>query len=216
MTTDQTPSRYQVIDYKSVVDGKIEQRFAHIRDGIADHTITVASEVDARDLVAKLTAWLDAPRLAARATADAVEWVTEVDETVMLLHTSAGEWGVRCVDRGTGHVDTNWFTTERDGRGHYADLRGKAICICGAEVDEDEIDRSGDEPQCPKCVDEAVAAFKAQRFRCAQYDCNGSPCTGHKPCGWTGTGADLSAPSADFEPYECPKCGAFSVEEIAP
>ena len=216
MTTDQTPSRYQVIDYKSVVDGKIEQRFAHIRDGIADHTITVASEVDARDLVAKLTAWLDAPRLAARATADAVEWVTEVDETVMLLHTSAGEWGVRCVDRGTGHVDTNWFTTERDGRGHYADLRGKAICICGAEVDEDEIDRSGEEPQCPKCVDEAVAAFKAQRFRCAQYDCNGSPCTGHKPCGWTGTGADLSAPSADFEPYECPKCGAFSVEEIAP
>ena len=70
MTTDQTPSRYQVIDYKSVVDGKIEQRFAHIRDGIADHTITVASEVDARDLVAMLTAWLDAPRLAARATAE--------------------------------------------------------------------------------------------------------------------------------------------------
>ena len=214
MTTDQTPSRYQVIDYKSVVDGKIEQRFAHIRDGIADHTITVTSEIDARDLIAKLSAWLDAPRLAARETADAVEWVTEVDETVMLLHTSAGEWGVRCVDRGTGHVDTNWFTTERDGRGHYADLRGKAICICGAEVDEDEIDRSGDEPQCPKCVAAAVEAFKAQRFRCAQYDCNGSPCTGHKPCGWTGTGADLSAPSADFEPYECPKCGAFSVEEI--
>ena len=175
---------------------------------------SLRSEAGVRDAIAKLTAWLDAPRLAARETADAVEWVTEVDETVMLLHTSAGEWGVRCVDRGTGHVDTNWFTTERDGRGHYADLRGKAICICGAEVDEDEIDRSGDEPQCPKCVAAAVEAFKAQRFRCAQYDCNGSPCTGHKPCGWTGTGADLSAPSADFEPYECPKCGAFSVEEI--
>ena len=74
MTTDQTPSRsrYQVIDYKSVVDGKIEQRFAHIRDGIADHTITVTSEIDARDLIAKLSAWLDAPRLAARATAEVV------------------------------------------------------------------------------------------------------------------------------------------------
>ena len=177
-------------------------------------TIARLDETDAATLRDALATWLDAPRLAARETADAVEWVTEVDETVMLLHTSAGEWGVRCVDRGTGHVDTNWFTTERDGRGHYADLRGKAICICGAEVDEDEIDRSGDEPQCPKCVAAAVEAFKAQRFRCAQYDCNGSPCTGHKPCGWTGTGADLSAPSADFEPYECPKCGAFSVEEI--
>lgn len=203
MTTDQTPSRYQVIDYKSVVDGKIEQRFAHIRDGIADHTITVASEVDARDLVDKLTAWLDAPRLAARETADAVEWVTEVDETVMLLHTSAGEWGVRCVDRGTGHVDTNWFTTERDGRGHYADLRGKAICICGAECDEDEIDRSGGESMCPKCVTEAHKAFGALHFDCRR-------------CGADLLGADLAtrADSDPNSPWQCPRCNHFAVEEI--
>lgn len=209
MTTDQTPSRYQVIDYKSVVDGKIEQRFAHIRDGIADHTITVTSEIDARDLIAKLSAWLDAPRLAARETADAVEWVTEVDETVMLLHTSAGEWGVRCVDRGTGHVDTNWFTTERDGRGHYADLRGKAICICGAECDEDEIDRSGDEPQCPKCVAAAVEAFKATKFTCVPLDGPGYP----GGCGWVGTGADITDTS-DGEPFMCPACDHLTVEEI--
>jgi len=219
MTTDQTPSRYQVIDYKSVVDGKIEQRFAHIRDGIADHTITVTSEIDARDLIAKLSAWLDAPRLAARATAEVVASDEFDDDAhVYLLRTTDGEWGVRFVDdSGRRKVVADWHTgpdAERTARSDYADARNKAICICGAEVGEDEIDRSGDEPQCPKCVAAAVEAFKAQRFRCAQYDCNGSPCTGHKPCGWTGTGADLSAPSADFEPYECPKCGAFSVEEI--
>ena len=211
MTTDQTPSRYQVIDYKSVVDGKIEQRFAHIRDGIADHTITVTSEIDARDLIAKLSAWLDAPRLAARETAEVV--AQDSEGSSRLLRSSAGEWGVMYCDDGE-HIETVWHVDEREARVSFAEMRGKAICICGAEVDEDEIDRSGEEPQCPKCVDEAVAAFKAQRFRCAQYDCNGSPCTGHKPCGWTGTGADLSAPSADFEPYECPKCSAFSVEEI--
>lgn len=179
-------------------------------------TIARLDETDAATLRDTLTAWLDAPRLAARATAEVVVHDAVDDEIVMLLRTTVGEWCVRCVDSGTGHADEDWFATERDGRGHFADLRGKALCICGAECDADEIDRSGDEPQCPKCVAEAVAAFKAQPMRCAQYDCNGSPCTGHKPCGWTGTGADLSAPSADFEPYECPKCGAFSVEEIAP
>ena len=97
MTTDQTPSRYQVIDYKSVVDGKIEQRFAHIRDGIADHTITVTSEIDARDLIAKLSAWLDAPRLAARATAEVVETRPARDGTgdaKLVRSVGFDEWAV--------------------------------------------------------------------------------------------------------------------------
>lgn len=115
----------------------------------------IIGEDSARDLVAKLTAWLDAPRLAARETPTVVVHDAVDDEIVMLLRTTVGEWCVRCVDSGTGHADEDWFATERDGRGHFADLRGKALCICGAECAEDEIDRSGDEPQCPKCVAEA-------------------------------------------------------------
>ena len=162
----------------------------------------------------QLTAWLDAPRLAARETAEVVAQDGKYGCCYELLRSSAGEWGVLWRDGDGSLPSVHWHTDERQAREEYATERDMALCICGAECDADEIDRSGDEPQCPKCVAEAVAAFKAQPMRCAQYDCNGSPCTGHKPCGWTGTGADLSAPSADFEPYECPKCGAFSVEEI--
>lgn len=162
----------------------------------------------------QLSAWLDAPRLAARETAEVVAQDGKYGCGYELLRSSAGEWGVLWRDGDGSLPSVHWHTDERQAREEYATERDMALCICGAECDADEIDRSGDEPQCPKCVAAAVEAFKAQRFRCAQYDCNGSPCTGHKPCGWTGTGADLSAPSADFEPYECPKCGAFSVEEI--
>ena len=161
----------------------------------------IIGEDSARDLVAKLTAWLDAPRLAARETPTVVVHDAVDDEIVMLLRTTVGEWCVRCVDSGTGHADEDWFATERDGRGHFADLRGKALCICGAECDADEIDRSGDEPQCPKCVAEAVAAFKAQWFRCPL-------------CGWTGTGAVRIAHDENAD--TCPGCDGFDFEEITP
>ena len=161
----------------------------------------IIGEDSARDLVAKLTAWLDAPRLAARKTPTVVVHDAVDDEIVMLLRTTVGEWCVRCVDSGTGHADEDWFATERDGRGHFADLRGKALCICGAECDADEIDRSGDEPQCPKCVAEAVAAFKAQWFRCPL-------------CGWTGTGAVRIAHDENAD--TCPGCDGFDFEEITP
>ena len=42
-----------------------------LRDSIVDRNLTVATEDEARDLIAQLTAWLDAPRLAARETAEA-------------------------------------------------------------------------------------------------------------------------------------------------
>ena len=48
-------------------------------------------EEEARDLVAKLTAWLDAPRLAARATPT----VAMAHGGVELIQTTANEWGVR-------------------------------------------------------------------------------------------------------------------------
>ncbi len=170
---------------------------------------SLRSEAGVRDAIAKLTAWLDAPRLAARATAEVVASDAVFDDdpmndpitTVTLLRTTFGEWGVRCTE--PGKVDEDWFTAERDGRGHFADLRGKALCICGAEVDENEIDRSGDEPQCPKCVAEAVAAFKAQPMRCAEGD---------HPCGWEGTGAGVGVVEGDNTPC-CPDCGG-DVEEV--
>lgn len=178
------------------------------------HRLAVAAGPEAsRDLVAKLTAWLDAPRLAARETAE----VVASDQAGDLLRTSAGEWGVRFVNIVGGRMPTDWHAgpdAERNARSGYAYARDKALCVCGAECDEDEIDRSGEEPQCPKCVAEAVESFKATAMRCTAYDCKGSPCYGHEPCGWTGTGADLSNDLNGEANYECPKCGAYSVEEI--
>ncbi len=66
--TKPTPNRYQVTDYKSQT---APRRMALLRDRIVDRNLTVATEDEARDLIAQLTAWLDAPRLAARETAEA-------------------------------------------------------------------------------------------------------------------------------------------------
>lgn len=164
----------------------------------------IIGEDSARDLVAKLTAWLDAPRLAARKTPT----VVASDAGVELLRTAAGEWASveYPADHTTAHADTTltWYggaAAERNARTDYANARGKALCICGAECAEDEIDRSGDEPQCPKCVAEAVAAFKAQWFRCPL-------------CGWTGTGAVRIAHDENAD--TCPGCDGFDFEEITP
>ena len=176
---------------------------------------SLRSEAGIRDAIDKLTAWLDAPRLAARATAEVVASDAVFDDdpmndpitTVTLLRTTFGEWGVRCTE--PGKVDEDWFTAERDGRGHFADLRGKALCICGAECDEDEIDRSGGESMCPKCGAAAVEAFKATKFTCVPLDGPGYP----GGCGWVGTGADITDTS-DGEPFMCPACDHLTVEEI--
>lgn len=146
MTTNHTPARYQVYDYKSVVDGKIEQRFAHIRDGIADHTITVASEVDARDLVAMLTAWLDAPRLAARETPT----VAAEHDGVRLLTTSTGEWGV------ADDESASWLSCEAEARCEFRYATGTVSCESCARfiergdacVDDDGIYTCADETAC--------------------------------------------------------------------
>ncbi len=156
----------------------------------------------------KLTAWLDAPRLAARATAEVVAQEIVYGVRFCLLRTPH-EWGVG--DDSDPVVE--WYTgpdAERLARTDYAESRGKALCICGAECDADEIDRSGDEPQCPTCVAEAVAAFKAQRFRCADVDPQGLP----DACGWEGVGDDVLK-FFEKQDVACPGCGGI-VEEIAP
>ena len=154
-----------------------------------------ALRVDLRDA---LTAAIDAPRLAARETAE----VVASDGDSRLLRSSAGEWGVMYSDDGE-HIETVWHLDEREARVSYAEMRDKALCICGAECDADEIDRSGGEPQCPKCVAEAAAAFKALRFDCRR-------------CGADLLGADLTtrADSDPDSPWQCPRCNHFAVEEI--
>lgn len=169
---------------------------------------SLRSEAGIRDAITKLTAWLDAPRLAARATAEVVAQEIVYGVRFCLLRTSH-EWGVG--DDSDPVVE--WYTgpdAERLARTDYAESRGKALCICGAECDADEIDRSGDEPQCPKCVAEAVAAFKAQRFRCADVDPQGLP----DACGWEGVGDDVLK-FFEKQDVACPGCGGI-VEEIAP
>jgi len=204
--TKPTPNRYQVTDYKSPIDTR---RMALLRDGIVGANLTVATEDEARDLIAQLTAWLDAPRLAARETAE----VVARDGVAVLLRT-AFEWGFCYIDddapagqRATVYA-ADWHTgpdAERNARADYANARGLALCICGAEEDEDEIDNSGDEPLCRKCVAEAQEAFESQPMRCKD-----------EPCGWTGTGADLIA-AGDTDgpgsPHECPKCCGWTVYE---
>ncbi len=161
-------------------------------------TIARLDETDAATLRDALTAWLDAPRLAARATAE----VVASDGDSRLLRSSAGEWGVMYSDDGE-HIETVWHLDEREARVSYAEMRDMALCICGAECDADEIDRSGDEPQCPECVAAAVEAFKALRFDCRR-------------CGADLLGADLAtrADSDPNSPWQCPRCNHFAVEEI--
>lgn len=214
--TKPTPNRYQVTDYKSPTDPR---RMALL------YNLTVLFEDEARNLVAQLTAWLDAPRLEARETAEVVardgnaallrtafEWgcggaadvVGRDGDTV--LPSAAFKWDASAALPAAYVVD--WYAgpdAERNARSDYANARSLALCICGAEEDEDEIDNSGDEPLCRKCVAEAQEAFKAQPMRCT----NG-------PCGWTGTGADLIA-AGDTDgpgsPHECPKCCGWTVYE---
>ena len=200
--TKPTPNRYQVTDYKSQT---APRRMALLRDSIVDRNLTVVFEDEARDLIAQLTAWLDAPRLAARETAEVV--ARDDEHGFRLLRTTAGEWGVLCQDNEDDEDDgeIRWHATERLAREEYATERGKALCICGAEEDDDEIDNSGDEPLCRKCVAEAQEAFKAQPMRCT----NG-------PCGWTGTGVDLIVAGSldgNDSPHECPKCCGWTVYE---
>lgn len=170
---------------------------------------SLCSEAGIRDAIAKLTAWLDAPRLAARETAEVVAQDGKYGCGYELLRSSAGEWGVLWRDGDGSLPSVHWHTDERQAREEYATERDMALCICGAECDADEIDRSGEEPQCPKCVAAAVEAFKATKFTCVPLDGPGYP----GGCGWVGTGADITDTS-DGEPFMCPACDHLTVEEI--
>lgn len=161
-----------------------------------------------------LTAWLDAPRLAARANPE----IVARDGDDVLVRT-AFEWGVGTIDE-PGHsddapvglratVEAVWFPidsrinpadVERDARRLYAEERGKVLCECGAEVDSDDAVTDSDDglDLCPAC-----AAGLREEWLAGQVCCSS--------CMHTDIGrAFACAPESD----RCPKCGGEILELV--
>lgn len=173
------------------------------RRGITDLAASAtldAAGVDA--LIAKLTAWKNEPRDAARAAAE----VVAEDDGVRLLKTSTGEWGVQVEHEIAGAwAEAEWHTYEATARGMYAGVRGKVPCeCCSAEIDEDDaINTPDDVPVCPAYADGLAEEFKATRFRCVAITSGvegDSFVTRDVSCGWDGTGAEVTHEGI------CPKC----------
>ncbi len=153
MTTTPTPDRYDVADYTSKTDPR---RMATIRDIHVGSNLTVTAEDEARNLIAKLTAWLDAPRLAARDHLTGIVPVACCYSTgVALIQSRAGEWGVVDTDwlsmapdiglESTGAM-RDWYATEAEARAAYRDETGKVICeSCARFLDHTEacVDTAG-------------------------------------------------------------------------
>ena len=162
--------------------------------------MSAAETVWLRDL---LTEILDAPRRAARANLATLTTIAGNRDPWLLVRTTEGEWGVlECPDDAEdAWASEVWFAPDRehDARTLYASERGKALCVCGVECDEAEIDRSDDEPMCPGCVKAAQEEFLA-----ADVACVGTPFS--DGCGWSGKGAEANGDA-------CPKCKG-DVEEI--
>lgn len=155
-------------------------------------------EATVRALRDRFTAWLDAPRDAARVAA---ELVTRDDELV-LCKTPLGEWGVYSEDEPPAEV--SWFageTAEQDARRLFAKERGKALCDnCAAEIDEDDLTEAGEDGPdvCHACATALQEEFEATRYRCV-----GERTADQPGCGWTGTGAEVTV--ADGQTF-CPLC----------
>lgn len=172
--------------------------FAAVDHGTREAAAVSLDDSQVRELVAFAQAWLDAPRLAARDSAEVVASERMVDVTVSLLKTTAGEWGARTdYADDESQADVNWWSgedAERDARGWYAELRGKSLCECGAEADGDEMIGTEDGEVCPTCAADLQEEFKVMRFRCPD-------------CGWTGTGADIiDADAVCHGEPGCPLC----------
>ncbi len=124
-------------------------------------------EDDARELVAKLTAWLDAPRLAARDHLTGIVPVACCYSTgVALIQSRAGEWGVVDADwlsmapniglESTGAM-RDWYATEVEARAAYRDETGKVICeSCARFIDHD--DAECDDDGIYTCADETACS----------------------------------------------------------
>lgn len=106
-------------------------------------------------LIAKLTAWRDAPRLAARLKPE----VVAAAHGYQLLRTSAGEWGTLWQDNEDDPNDgeTVWHADEAAARLDYEDSTGQRRCeSCGTYRDSEE--RSVDEDGIYTCTDESACS----------------------------------------------------------
>lgn len=103
----------------------------------------------------KLTAWLDAPRLAARETAEVVAEFGGVK----LLRTTAGEWGTQeTFPVSEGDYPADWYRTESAARADFRDTTGTSRCeLCGTYRDDHDVDEDG----IYTCTDEHKAACEA-------------------------------------------------------
>jgi hypothetical protein len=95
-----------------------DQLAAAAQKARADHE--TAREIAAR-LLAPPEAWLDAPRLAARETAEVVAEVVAEVEGFRLLRTTAGEWAVRWPCDDDDEID---WDTEVVARQNFKDITG--------------------------------------------------------------------------------------------
>lgn len=144
MTIEPTPHRYRVDACEPRSDPR---RMATISDVLTENILTVTTEDEARHLIAQLTAWLDAPRLAARKPISSCA-VIDVDYStgVALIKSKAGEWGVIDSDglsHAPGWLDApgmlhDWYATEAEGRAAYRGETGKVSCeSCAKFIDHD-------------------------------------------------------------------------------
>lgn len=144
MTTTPTPDRYDVADYTSKTDPR---RMATIRDVVTANILTVTTEDEARNLIAKLTAWLDAPRLAARKTPT----VVAERDGIRLLTTSDGEWGV------ADDESPVWLSCETEARYEFRAATGAVSCeSCARFIDHD--DAECDDDGIYTCADETACS----------------------------------------------------------
>jgi len=178
---------------------EIQYRSPALSDDHFDQSVGLPEDA-ARKLRDWLTAWLDAPRLAAREHAE----VVAEDDGVRLLKTSAGEWGVGASEDVDGaNVEAiAWYDKgEEAARKLYDDMLDRVVCDgCDKRVPADDATDHGDGYYCEDCAEQAREEFKRTTFRCI----DGGACT------WTGLGPALAW---NGDEHECPTCGG-EVEEV--
>mgnify|MGYP003501946874 CR=1 FL=1 len=90
----------------------------------------------------KLTAWLDAPRLAAREKAEVVAEFTDEYGTRTYLVRTPFEWGV--ADDPLARLGATWSVHEGVARELFREATGTSACdLCGTYRDDHDVDEDG-------------------------------------------------------------------------
>lgn len=142
-------------DYFTVTDRAAPgPRNADIKATGLPEVIMYVDEPGARDLVVKLTAWLDKPRLDARKTPTVVASFEDADGVRHFLLRTAYEWGVGDED----DPRTGWYQSENAARRAFADETNTVICeSCERFIDRDAAEVV-DEDGIYTCADETACS----------------------------------------------------------